>query len=146
MADSLQFDFAIDREAQLNALLKSVLQDGGGPWPIADDERRLLEILRHHRGAARAIKGGELASRLKTSERNIKALVQNLAIPFAVPIGSSRVPPFGYYLILTAEELYNTTNNYKSEMRMLGRRIRVLEGPHAAAEYCGQLSLEMEKA
>lgn len=146
MTDSLQFDFAIDREAQLNALLKSILQDGGGPWPIPDDERRLLEILRHHRGAASAIQGRELAARLKTNERSIKALMKNLAESFEVPIGASRVPPFGYYLILTAEELENTSANYKNEIRSLARRVRVLEGPHAAAEYCGQLSLEMEKA
>jgi hypothetical protein len=141
MAGSLQFAFG--PADVLQQRLDAVLRDGAGPWPLTPEARKMLGLLVHHKGARAAIKGAEIASWLKVGEREVKALAKSLVEDYGIPLGASRVHPFGYYLIETADELENAISIYTDEMRSLARRVRALGGPQRTAELFGQIQLAL---
>lgn len=142
MNEPLQFAF--DEQDKLQQRLDAVLQRGEGPWPLPENARKMLEWLSFHKGAKRAIKGDELAARLKCNVREVKAIAKTLTEDFGVPIGASRTEPYGYFLIETAEELSAVRGIYLDEMRSLARRVRALD-PEAFPGLFGQLELELKE-
>ncbi len=134
----LQFD---DQD-KLEARLRAVLDKGEGTYPLPDDCRKLLRILRFKRGAHTAIRGHELAQRLKTNDREIKALVKQLTEDFGIPVGISRAETPGYFLIESAEELQKTLAIYASQAKSMFRRCRALGGTEYAEELLGQLRMD----
>lgn len=121
------------------------VQRPGGPWPPTPEEKHLLEILLAHRGAAHPIQIKELVARLGLPEREIKSLKKSLVENFGVAIGGSRVPPYGYFLISTAEELEQALRPQINEIRSLARHVRLLAGHRRLEDVFGQIALELEK-
>lgn len=68
----------------------------------------------------------------------MKDAIRSLVVDFKVRIGASRSKPFGYFFITTPQEARDAAHLYISEIRQLGRRIRVLLDPHDLGELEGQ--------
>src|SRR3989304_2147743 len=76
----------------------------------ADLDRAVLVILSVHRGAANAIPSAEIAERVhlspgEASRRLIAGAVESLVNFHRIPVGGSRVKPYGYFLIESAADL-----------------------------------------
>ena len=134
-------DFESESLKQINDLLYGKI----APFPLTQDQRRMLIALRFHCGRERAVKLAELCEQLKLEERKVKDLMRSLVVDFKVRIGASRTKPYGYYLVTTAEEAKDAAAVYWSEVRELVKRARVLEDRHFVLERLGQLRTEIEE-
>ena len=116
-------------------------------WPISDDERRLLNLLRAHRGRDRAIPLGYACERLRLTPRVVKDLVQDLRLNFRVQVCASRdANAGGYYLATTLEEVTESTEQMWNQAITMFRVCAAMRGPqHDIAEMLGQLRIELEK-
>lgn len=143
MSESLHLGF--DQRALALDRLDAVLVHGAGPRPLEANEKKMLGLLKYHLGAARAIRGAEIAEFLHCDEREVKAIAKTLVEIFALPIGASRVRPYGYYIIETAAEMRDVVSIYEHEIRSLAQRVRALEGSDYAAQLLGQIALECQE-
>lgn len=76
-------------------------------------EKRILEILKNHRGLNRAITGKELAMLIgDPDDRHIRVGIREL-IASGIPIASSTKLPYGYYITETLQE----ANAYMQSLR-----------------------------
>jgi hypothetical protein len=71
---------------------------------MTEMERAVWSALRHHEGAASAIKCETLAMLAELSERNVQRAIHSLIHDRAKPIGSSMREPMGYFIAVTPEE------------------------------------------
>jgi hypothetical protein len=76
----------------------------GGPWPLTAECKAVLGVLIYHKGAASAIQIKEISEYTKLSDRAVKDAVRSLIVDFRVRIAGSRQEPYGYYLVMTADE------------------------------------------
>jgi hypothetical protein len=76
----------------------------GGPWPLTGRDPKVLGVLIYHKGAASAIQIKEISAYTKLSDRAVKDAVRSLIVDFKVRIAGSRQEPYGYYLVMTADE------------------------------------------
>lgn len=94
--------------------------------------------------AQRPVRGFTLGLFLRVDERKVKSLIQTLRDEWALPIGSLRVPPYGYYWISTPEEFLAWFHPMKaqalSEMRTAHRLMR-----RHYPELAGQFTFDFEK-
>lgn len=94
--------------------------------------------------AQRPVRGFTLGLFLRVDERKVKSLIQTLRDEWALPIGSLRVPPYGYYWISTPEEFLAWFNPMKaqalSEMRTAHRLMR-----RHYPELAGQFTFNFEE-
>jgi hypothetical protein len=154
MPEALQL--ALDPEAALDQRLDQVLAGRQGKYPLPEEGKRLLGLLRWHKGAARAIPLREIRERLNGApnepvqlmDRDIKFLAKVLTEDFGVPVGACRSSGHGgrgeaggihgYFLCVTPEDLELAARPYIHELISLARRIRALRGPqmveHAFAQ------------
>lgn len=116
-------------------------------WPISADERRLLELLKAHRGRDRAIALGYACERLKLTPRVVKDLVQDLRVNFHVQICASRDSNTGgYYLATCLEEVTESTEQMWHQAISMLRVCGAMRGTnYDLAEMLGQLRIELEK-
>ncbi len=92
------------------------------------DLNTLLALLRRHRGAANATKSLNVALRFGIEEkdgRSIREAVNEL-IEQGYPIGSLTSPPYGYFWVLTREELEECVRNYESRAQENFRKAKRL--------------------
>lgn len=93
--------------------------------------------------AQRPVRGFTLGLFLRVGEREVKALIQTLRDEWHLPIGSLRVPPYGYYWISSPEEFLAWFNPMKaqalSEMRTAHRLMR-----RHYPELAGQFTFDFE--
>lgn len=120
---------ALDPEAALEQRVAEVLAGRQGKYPLPPEAKRLLELLRWHRGAAHAIPLREVGEKLDLGDRELKEMAKVLTEDFAIPIGASRQQPYGYFLCVTAADLELAAQPYIHELISLARRIRALRGP-----------------
>src|SRR5574341_483575 len=151
MPDTLQF--ALDPEAAIEQRVDEVLAGRQGKYALPAEAKRLLELLRWHRGAARAIPLREIAERLTArcgcgkaivTDRELKEMAKVLTEDFGIPIGASRQPPYGYFLCVTAEDLERAAEPYIHELISLARRLRALRGPQMVEHAFQQCRLELK--
>ncbi|SRR5579884_59115 len=141
----LGFPQLTDVESESLKQINDLLYGKAAPFPLTNDQRRLLIALRFHYGRERAIELKELCELVKLDERKVKDLMRSLVVDFKVRIGAARTRPFGYYLITTAEEAKEAAGIYWSEVRELIKRAKVLEDRHFVLERLGQLRTEIEE-
>jgi hypothetical protein len=141
--ETLQFGGGGDRVRDVDGEVMQVLM-GKGPWPLTDEQRHVLERLRWAKGAANAISIRELSERTKLGEREIKDAVRSLVIDFDLAIGGRRQEPYGYFLILTAEELEDSLRPLGHEIRALLLRYKKLGNKHRLLQLLGQIKAELE--
>jgi len=138
MTQALQL--ALDPEAALDQRVDQVLAGRQGKYDLPPEGRKLLALLKWHKGAARAIPLREIRERLSGSggqsdinDREIKWLAKVLTEDFGIPVGASRgggdAGPHGYFLCVTPEDLELAARPYIHELISLARRIRALRGP-----------------
>ena len=124
-----------------------VLSNRDCKWPISEDQRDLLRLLKGYRGRDRAIALGYVCERLKLTPRIVKDLVQDLRVNFHVQICASRDANAGGYYLATceAEILESISQMWHQAITML-RVCRAMRGPqHELAELLGQLRIDLER-
>lgn len=136
---------SLDPEQNLDMEIAEILAGNVGTRKLEKNERAMLELLRSHKGSSNAIQIAQIAPRLNTSDRNVKALAKSLIEDFGARIGASRQEPYGYYLCITADEIDSASRPLESEIRSLARRLRSLRGRARVIEMLGQLCLDVEK-
>jgi predicted DNA-binding transcriptional regulator YafY len=68
------------------------------------------------------VKAKILAEYLETSERMVRRLIRDL-IAQGNPIASTMEPPYGYFLVKTEKERQRYSNQLKSRIREIARRL-----------------------
>lgn len=110
---------------------------------LAGEEREVFAILKFHIGEARAIKVGTLAAHLgSVTERSVREVLKSLTESHGLAIASSIKPPFGVYLVETAEEIRDYIKQLTDRALSMLYRRSVLE-KKSLPELLGQLSLEV---
>ena len=144
MAEQIQFEHG-PRDL-LAERVKDVVQ-GKGDYPAAApmDARRVLLIIAGHRGRASAVPLEKIGALLSLGDREIKQAVKTLRDDFAMPIGASRVEPYGYFLCETAEDLAAAVRPLVHEIRSLARTVKMMTPDSRMAELAGQLEIEAGK-
>lgn len=147
MSEQLQFG-AVTNE--LDALVGAALTSP----ELTRKEKQLLGVLNYHRGAASAIRSGDLAACLQLSGFNvglgegsrrwIAAAVETLVQLHGIPIGGLRVPPYGYFLIETRADLDLAIGARWSEVYAHLRYLRRLMSKKDVARMFGQQMLEID--
>ena len=89
-------------------------------------EKRILEILEHHRGKQRAITVSALQQLVPLSTRRIRAIIARLVTEHHAPIASTVHPPYGFYLITNAQEAKECLAQYWSRVEEVARRAKIL--------------------
>ena len=89
-------------------------------------EQTILEILQRHQGKAQAITVSELQGFVKVSTRRIRAVIATLVTEHRIPIASTVHPPYGFYLITTAEEAKECLAQYWSRIEEVAKRAKIL--------------------
>jgi hypothetical protein len=133
-----------DHAAEADRRIHEVLM-GDKPWPLPDEARAVLRILREHKGARNAISIAELTAKTKLDARQVKEQVRTLVVDFGVKICGSRVQPYGYYIATSPEEIDAGIRTLHGEGVSLFRRIRALGGDQVVKEILGQIPIDLEK-
>jgi hypothetical protein len=89
-------------------------------------ERRILEILQNHQGKDKAIRVEDLRRQIMASDRKIRSVIAKLVTERHVPIASTVHPPYGFYLITTAEEAKECLAQYWSRVEEMAKRAKIL--------------------
>lgn len=106
-------------------------------------EKAILSILLGHTGSANAIKSRELASRTGIEERKVRDVIKHLIEDKHVPIGSSTVKPYGYYIIIDNDERNHVSANLYARAISILRRARAYDQKRSkwVSDLIGQLEL-----
>lgn len=114
-------------------------------FPVNDQQRELLRLLRFRRGMAKAVSIAEITARTGMNARLVKDLIRSLVVDYRVPIGASRDSETGgYYLVMTPAEAEDTARPYIREGVAMFRRAQVFLGTRAILDLRGQLAIEEE--
>lgn len=82
-------------------------------------ERLIWERLQ---SSSKPVKAKDLAAYLETSERMVRRLIRDL-IAQGNPIASTMEPPYGYFIVKTEKERQRYSNQLKSRIREIARRL-----------------------
>lgn len=137
-----QLNLGMDRNQVLDQMVRDLLEGKRGGWPLSPREKTMVAILGRCRGAMAAKPVEYFTRSLNCNAREVKAMVKSLVEDFALPVGSSRGDPPGYFLIVTAEEALDTARVYVNEIRSLARRVKAIAPEHKIVELLGQMNLE----
>jgi hypothetical protein len=116
---------------------------------IEDRTKEILRVIAGHKGAASAIRSGEIAEQLglivgEDSRRIITRAVELFVMFFKIPIGASREKPFGYFLIVDAADLELAVRPLWGEVEAHLRRLRALTSKTVVARLYGQTMLKLD--
>ena len=102
--------------------------------------KELLELLKLHRGRDRAITARRLSETLDSEERDIRTGIRNL-IAGGIPIASSVVRPYGYFIVTSVQE----ANDYMKSLRerLIEDALRRRDFRLAVAKYNGSGQLKL---
>ena len=134
------------REQRVEHQIQTLLYERALVLPLTYDQRRVLEVLQHHRGHARAIKGRELAARCGMSEREIKAAIRALIVEHRLLVASSKSSSEGgYYIVTSDEEQRQAASSVAKQIQAEAMRHRILSSPRETAELLGQLRIDVQQ-
>jgi hypothetical protein len=128
----------------LDELIQRVLLGQSGPWPIEPKQHSILRLVSACKGRAHAISIGMIGRITNMQEREIKSSVKSLIEDFGIPIGASRHKPYGYFLIVSSDDVDVALRPLANEVISIARRMRKLGGSDIVKEMLGQLRVEME--
>ncbi len=147
MTEQLQFASlraagADELEERILAALRSKL------WGERDKE--VLRAIAGHKGAGNAIRSEEVASRLgwkwcERTRREIAGAVETAVLFFRIPIGGLRMKPYGYFIVVSRNDLELAIQPLTGEFYALLRRIRALTSKQDLARLFGQAMLKLDK-
>jgi len=150
MSEQLQLDpfaalAATQRWRELDARVVKALESE----MFSEREKEILRVIAGHKGAARAIRSEDVARQagLQWSERarrEVAGTVETAVLQCRIPIGGLRVKPYGYFLIVSMEDLDLALAPLRGEFHALLRRIRALTSREDAARMFGQAMLRLD--
>lgn len=142
MAESLQLGF--DREGEIDRRIDELLTANSlQPWPLTEDQRVLLRMLKWHKGEQRPIRIAVIQGKLSLTDREIKEAVRSL--DYGLPIVGLRRPPYGYFVAITPEEVAEAVRPLRNEVLQIARRIRALRDSDYLREMLGQIPFDLDK-
>ena len=109
---------------------------------LTSEEAKVFALLKFHVGGARALKVEIAAHAAGVSQREIRDILKHLTEKHGLAIASSVEPPYGVYLVETAEELERYCEQLKGRALSALRRMAILRKQHLG-ELLGQMKLEM---
>jgi len=104
------------------------------PFILTRHDRSLLgrQVMNLGRGQANAVRGSELARRLKQwDDRKIRLVIRDL-IKEGIPIASSVSEPYGYYIVETQDEAVRYIESLKNRITEDQARLNDFERAAAA--------------
>jgi hypothetical protein len=137
----------LNPEAALDARIAEVL-GGGGPWKLEPSAISLLKWLQVRKGRDQALQISAIAATLGMTEREVKKTVATLVMHFGIPIGGARLPPCGYFLIASPEDMAGALRPLVNELRAIGKRVKAIETACKELPFFeqGRMALEGYKA
>ena len=113
------------------------------PWiSMSEGEKTISRLIALQRGRANAISIAILCQMTEYTEREIKGIVEQLIVTHGLKIGSSRVKPFGYFMIIDQADLDAAICAYRHQILSMWRRLGALAPAHYLREMHGQLTIE----
>lgn len=150
MSEQLKFEDAAaatwERWRELDARVTEALSS---PL-LSESDKEILRVIAGHKGAANAIRSEDVATQagLRWSEqarREVAGAVETAVQLFAIPIGGLRVKPYGYFLIVNANDLELAITPLWGEVYAHLRRLRALTGKRLVARMFGQAMLKLDQ-
>lgn len=137
---------SLGSELSLDRKVRGVLY-GHDAWEV---DPKVLHILNTRRGAAHAVRSAEIAQMLELDggeggRRVVTKSIENLRLLHSIPIGGSRMKPYGYFLIETRSDLAIALQPLRGELYAMLRLLRALAGRHETAAMYGQLMLALDE-
>jgi hypothetical protein len=134
-----------ERWRELDARVLGALQSK----VFSEREKEILRVIAGHKGAAMAIRSEDVASAAgmkwcERTRREIAGVVETAVLVLKVPIGGLRMKPYGYFLIVTPNDLDLALSPLNGEFHALLRRIRALTSREQAARMFGQAMLKLD--
>ena len=134
-----------DRWRELDALVAAALRTN----LLTEREKEVLRVIAGHKGAANAIRSNEIARRLglkwcERTRRDIAGVVETAVLLFHIPIGGLRMKPYGYFLVMSRNDLDLAIQPLTGEFYALLRRIRMLTSKQDVARLFGQIMLKLD--
>jgi hypothetical protein len=144
-----QVQFEEGRREELHAQLRE-LASGTSTPALEENARELVRVLWTRQGAAHAMRAGEILDSLRLPRNDkwrrwLKDAVNDLVVLHGLPVGGLRVPPYGYFLIVSANDLDLAIHPLWGEVYALLRRLRALTSKHDVARLFGQAMLDLDK-
>lgn len=146
MSEQLQLGAAPWRKwDELDARVEKALCSGA----LSEREKEVIRVIAGHKGAANAIRAEEVARQAglrweERARREIAGVVETAVQVFKIPIGGLRMKPYGYFLIVTLNDLHLAIAPLAGEFHSLLRRIRALTSKQDAARMFGQAMLKLD--
>jgi hypothetical protein len=143
MADQLQL--VLDQAGLRHARIQAALDKSNFRF---EGTSKVLKLLCWHRGSSQAVRAEVIARQIgfgtgESGRRRVTRAIQELIEDHHIPIGGLREPPYGYYLIMDAQDLELAVGTLRAELRSLVRRLRVLLSREQVAELWGQEILNL---
>jgi hypothetical protein len=89
-------------------------------------EEVIFNILEQHRGKNNPITAQELQRKTLASSRRIRKTIANMVVKHRIPIASSVIYPYGFYLITDQDEARKCLEQYWSRVREVSKRAKIL--------------------
>jgi hypothetical protein len=150
MTEQLQFDpfealAATQRWRELDDRVAKALRSD----ELAEREKEVLRVIAGHKGAAKAIRSEDVAREAgmawnERARRDIAGTVEAAVLLHKIPIGGLRTKPYGYFLIVSMNDLDLALAPLRGEFHALLRRIRALTSREDAARMFGQAMLKLD--
>lgn len=102
-------------------------------------EKVVAGLIWQHQGRENPLPLAKLSEVTGRSERDVKAVVEQLVVTHRLRIGARRQMPWGYFVIVDAEDLRVACEPYESQIFAMWRRLRILRSPMEMKELLGQL-------
>lgn len=109
---------------------------------LSREEESVMKILSSHRGRESAIRAPELARAAGITPRQLRSIIEHLIEFHHARIGSTTQPPYGYYLIVTADDAEHACEQLRHRAMACLRRMAMLKRT-TTRELLGQLKFEL---
>lgn len=146
MSEQLQPGTALwARWNELDAKVVEALQSS----VLSEREKEILRVIASHKGAMKAIRSAEIALEAgldqgERARREITSAIETFVLLFHIPIGGLRMPPYGYFLIVSAADLDLAIQPLWGEVYAHLRRLRALTSKNDVAKLFGQAMLKLD--
>ncbi len=114
-------------------------------FPASDQERRIAALIWQSRGRENPVALADLCKVTSLREREIKAVVERLRVDHGIPIGARRQKPFGYFIVVDAEDARLAVEPYAKQIFSMLRVLRVFTKRNRRLwkEFAGQIRLQV---